>query len=530
MSRKEYDPEANASAGQGSHIVFHPDQRVKFPPTGDSVTTFVIAPARPFEPIAGWDIPLSQQYVPYRKFDTIPPEGKPHKMSHWIRPYWLWSWVNGAVNIISPKTYLDEKTQGIQDPVKTLVDHIVSRGNLWHLLGLEPDGKRSQSKERNEELFESKILSRYAEKRFLVNACLVVNADRLEPCGLFSLMEGAVVNRASASPGENRSAWGLFDELARKSRNVSAEEILANPCRAYFWGDITDPQGAIPISLYKEKPPTGGAVKLWVSKPSEMTPRPISIEKLEARVDLCDDSQIFVDYSPRRVVEELIRQFGNTHADLLVGAFGGAFPIRHMIQEILSGGEVVEDFAAEEPEKDDIPMSYPVSSPTKTQAAQAARSYAPPPSVLENASKNFWMSVNGGPTTPATADQARIAASENLPGVVMLIPQDDATGGWRDATAFGFQVKQATPPPPPPPPASAPPAPPPPPASAPSASTSAPLPSSPPALIESPAPEAAVTGETGVTMEMLRAQLGASPEVPASLASKDAPPPPPPAK
>ncbi len=528
MSNYDYDPEADAGVGGGSHIVFDPEVRPKFPPTGDVTTTFVVLPARPLAPIPGWDVAYEAQYVKYRRYDVMPAEGKPHKFSHWIRQYYIHEWVGGESNIIAPTTYLDDKVRATSDPVRVLAEYMAGKGNLWHLFGLEPDGKKSKDKKRGEELFKAKVMPRFASKKFLMNVCML-GPDALSDCVLLSVPGGAVVNRGSADDQGNRAQWGLFDELNRKSRGVSAADIQADPSKAYFWGDITDPQGAMPVSLYKEKPPTGG-LPIWVAKPADLNLRQISIANLLRRHSFVSDEKLFVEYSATRIVRELVRLFGIDHPDLLVGAFGSAYPIKRMIDDMHSGSEEEHD-AGEA--ADEIAMTHPTTvaagAPKSAPAAEmpAQRTYAPPASVIESKVLAYWVSVNKATPTSATLDEAKALAGASPLGVVMLMPKDQSRV-WGNAQEYGFAFKQPEAPPPPPaaeapPPPPSDPAPPPPPSSAPSA---------PPAVIESslsppPPPAATETAPVtnpGVTKEMLMAQLtGGKTSDPES-----APPPPPP--
>lgn len=545
MARQDYDPEENNGMGGGSHYVFAPELKVKFPPTGDVTTTFVILPARPLSPIEGWDAPFEQQYVPYRRYDVMPLRGKPHKFSHWVRQYYVHEWVGGKTNIISPRTYPDERLQNGSDPVRVLSEYMANRGNLWHLFGLEPDGKRGKSKERADELFGSKIMPRYASRKFLLNVC-VVGADGLEETTLHALPEGAIINRGGADDSGRRSEWGLFDELNRLVRNPDPKAVAENPSAAFYWGDITDPQGAVPVSIYKEKPPTGSAVKMWVAKPSTYASRPISGTNLERRVDLADAEILFAPYSPRRAITELVKVFGMEHPELLIGAFGSAFPIKRMIDDFVNGepDHEHESEAEAAAEQDDIPMhTHSAKAPTPAAAASPARTYAPPPSVIEGNVSAFWVSVNKGKTEAKTTTEAKALAEGHLLGEVMFMPKDQSKG-WGNAAEYGFGFKDPSPPPPvaeaPPPPPAVETAPPPPPAvevAPPPPPVQAAAPSAPPAVIESAPPPppmtaaavAPVTPVTSVSMDMLKAQLGGgAPSSPVSLADPSGAPPPPP--
>jgi hypothetical protein len=554
MARQDYDPEANSGTGGGNHYVFHPDLKVKFPPTGDVTTTFVILPARPMNPIEGWEVPFEEQYVEYRRYDLMPPHGKPHKFSHWIRQYFVHEWVGGKSNIISPRTYPDERIVQGSDPVRVLSEHMASRGNLWHLFGLEADGKRSKDRTRAEELFICKIMPRYASRKFLVNLC-VVGADGLEETTLQSFPEGAIVNRGGEDDNGRRAEWGLFDELNRLGRNVDPKLVAENPSAAFYWGDITDPQGAVPVSLYKEKPPTGSAVKMWVAKPTTYAPRPISASNLSRRTDLADADILFAPYSPRRVIVELVKAFGMEHPDLLIGAFSTAFPIKRMINDFVNGEPDHEHESENEAvaEHDDIPMhTHSAKAPSPAPAADPAptpppaRTYAPPASVIESNVPAFWVSVNKGQPEVKTTVEAKALAESHLLGEVMLMPKDQSKG-WGKANDYGFGFKEAAPPPPPvaevaapppPPPAveAAPPpppppaveaAPPPPPVAAASSAPAAVIESAPPPPTASAAPAAPAT--TPVSMDLLRAQLDGAPSgSPTTLSDPSGAPPPPP--
>lgn len=554
--RYDFDPMEDRGGGRSPHLVFAPELKVEFPDKGDGAqSTFVILPAFPSKgPVPGWETPWSRQYAPYRRFDEKPGPGKSHTYTMWLRPYWLHEWVGGSTNIIAPSSYTNGA--GRTDPVKILADYIWSKGsNYMHLFGLTPEGKKPEGKgkegeERRKELFKKKVISRFPSRRFLVNHAPLQPDGRLGGVSLLSLPEGAVVNRSSRKGEAKGGAWGLNDELNMPSRGRTPQELEADPAKAYYWGDITDPRCAVPVSLYKEEPPTGGTVKLWIAKPAQLDTKIVSETMLESRVDLSLDRGLFwPEYETHRIVAELVKIFGYTHPDLLVGAFSSMLPIQKMIEEL--GEDPSADTDAEADADDTIPMNHPprsansgpsaavTSAASSPPASAPSNRYAPAAAVVAGQTEKFWVSINKGGATQMLRADAEVLCASHPDGFVKLMPLDQSRA-WGSASEFGIAPKAAEPPPPPPveapppppaeapaPPVAAPPppppveAPPPPPASAPPAS--APVPSAPPASAPVPdSPPAAPAAASSVSMDLLRAQLG-DPVVPEA-----APPPPPP--
>lgn len=525
QQRREFDPMENRGGGGSSHLVFHPDVRPKFPDTGDAATiTFVILPAYPAGgPVPGWDIPWKQQYAPYRRFpENFVPGSKPPTFNQWLRPYWLWEWVGGKTNIIAPSTYLGESTK--TDPVKILAEYIWSRGsNYMHLFGLEPDGKKSKDENRRKDLFKKKIISRYSSRRFLVNDAELRPDGNLGPVGILSIPDGAIINRANRRDDQGRtvhSEWGLNDELNKPQRGRSAADIAANPSLAYYWGDVTNPRGAVPITLHKEDPPTGGSVKMWVAKPTQLDNKVITPQMLEQRIDLAvDEGLFFPDYSIERVLSELVRIFAKDHADLLIGAFSSMFPIKKMLDQLPP-----ED---EELVEDDIPMDHPATSTTAVvgQAPAPAPTpapgrYAPPAAVISD-QMEFWVSIDKAGAVLMKRGEAAAISAAKADGDVMFMPKDQSKP-WGKASELDMPFKAPEPPAPPAPPPPVQAAPPPPP---PATVLSAPSAVAQPPVVASTPPSAPAMG-SGVSMDMLKAQLGDV--VPAAPVPPPAPPPPPP--
>lgn len=536
---KHYDPEADSREVYAQHYVFNPSVKVKFPDSNESArASMLIMPAFPHEEIPGWDVPKNQQYSPYRRYDLPMSEGKKsHSPSLWIRHYFVYEWVGGKVNVISPKSYWDEKISGGQNPIGVLYDYLKSNvGRYGHLIGLNPDGKKPKEEDRRQELFRSKILGPHSRK-FVLNASLINNKGELEPVSLFSLPDGAVLNRGSRD--DAGSAWGLFDELNRPARGVDPARLAENPSSAYYWGDVTDPRAAITIDVYRQAPPTGGSVKLYNSKPVDSAPRIVSAEMLAARVHLADDAALFAPYDTVQVVKLLVSTLGDKYPDILVSALSGGYPIKHMLDAYLVKGEDNNE------DDDHIPMVHPAPAATTV----AARSYAPAPSQPPVAAAQppatgpeFWVSLNGTVVLHHFAQVEEYAKSEGASNL-QIMPKDQSSS-WGTAASFGFKDRVQAPVPPPAPvapvapvPPSAPVAPAPPPASLPpvmSAATpvappavynqpqaiASPVAFSPPPMTTLPPPPSGASSQ--VTVDMLRNQLYASDVAPVA---QPAPPP-----
>ena len=447
---KIYDPEADSRESFLPHFVFKDGVKVKFPDTSETAkASMVILPAFPTEDNPAWAIPPEQKYAPYRRFD-VPLSGtrKHHQFAMWIRHYFVYEWVGGKVNIISPRSYADERISGGPNPIGTLYDFIKSDvAHKGHLIGLNPDGKKPKDEARRQELFKSKILSPAARK-FVLNSSTISNRGLLEPVSLFSVPDGAVMNKGNRE-GESSTSWGLFDELNRTARGVDPARLAADPSAGYYWGDITNPAAAITVELSREAPPTGGTVKLYVMKPVDAEARIISGEMLANRIKLDQDGDIFVPYDNVAVIKLLITVLGDKYPDLLIGALSGSYPIKQMLDNYLvRGGD----------EDDEIPMHHP--APT----APVTRGYAPAPVVPPApVTKEYWVVDNGQTKSCTHEELASMVLSRGARQVQAMSKEPGAS--WCLAADLGF----FDPPPPPPAPAAPPPppapaAPPPPPA------------------------------------------------------------------
>ena len=524
--RKRFDPEDTGS--QSRHMVFAPEVDVYFPKTGDVTTTFLVLPAMPFEPIEGWDCPYESQYVPYKRFDCEPRDNWRYPFSEWSKPYHVHEWVGGKRNIIAPNSYNNENICRQTDLVRVLADHVADRGR-WELLGLGPDGKRTQDRELADALFESKVLNRYSSTKYMMNIS-VIGPDGPGETVLGVFPDSAISPRRNSKDSDKTPNHGLFAELHKLSRNVSEEKIKEDPSFRFHWGDITNPQCAVPVSLFKETSNTGGAVKVWVARPTDLNVRTISAKNLAKRKDLFSDG-LFIHYDSNEVLQELIKLFYNDHADLLIGAFSSTYPIRRMLDEFSGGGSDDDDIPMHREER---PAPAPASRPAST---GPVRSYAPSADKAMSLSKMMWVSVNKA--TPVKMSEAdAMAEAAKLPdGEVKFMPEDRSKP-WGSASAYGFKFFEPPPPldEPPPPPEDEPPAaeetPPPPPAEEtpplppsddPPAKAAA-KPSSPPPVIES-REEQAPAPTSNVSVDMLRRQLGSSSP---QSSGEDAPPPPPP--
>lgn len=309
-----YDPKAQGEGqGETSHYTFKEGLKIRLPGRGDDDKTYLhIMPA-----FGDYSDPLS--WIPYRDHNPPPPR-EPYCFTPWIRAYDVWEWVGGSTHIIDASS-IDRDAR--INPVKTLWDHMSRNPEYCALLGRTPDGKKNQAPD----AFKHCVF-RPKSKRYVFNA--VNRAKVTEGESNISCLY-TVPRTAVAGGGRDTQGWGLFAALELQQRGIAPDIAPNDYAKRYYWGDITDPNANYPVVIYKAKPPTGSAMKLYNMIPAPDA-QPVVVPFVNGECSWFSSrtplraSELFVDYDAAEVTEILIGLFSDKAPRALIRAFETTLP------------------------------------------------------------------------------------------------------------------------------------------------------------------------------------------------------------
>jgi len=284
------------------HLVYKSGVKVKYPNKAAEIY-FGILPAIPEGAIEAEEDSLTcgtDKYLPCRVSGE---NSKSDQFTNWATAAYYYAFINHEKSMLSPKT-LDENAFC---PIEEIIRHAKRNPSWCKIVGFGKDGKKLQDSYSDPDV---RIPSR--QMIFCMNAVILFDPK--------SKQDEVVVlqtpSTAFRGQGENSKAggWGLVSSLKMKDRRNVDD---------YYWGDVTDPNAAVPMVLEQMKPPTGSSRKIYNIVVAE-DEDPIKIPKsvLEARYDL---RNIFYEIEAGEIVDYVTHVLSDV-PDLLRMSFASRIP------------------------------------------------------------------------------------------------------------------------------------------------------------------------------------------------------------